>query len=31
LGAAVYFINNKDAGSVKLTFYLCLVPNDTFD
>jgi len=31
LGAAVYFLTNKDAGSVKLIFYLCLVPSDTFD
>jgi hypothetical protein len=31
MGAAVYFLNNKNAGSVKLTFYLCLVPNDAFD
>lgn len=30
MGAAVYLLKNKDAGSVKLTFYLCLVSRDTF-
>jgi hypothetical protein len=25
MGAAIYFLKNKDTGSVKLTFYLCLV------
>ena len=30
MGAAVCFLKDKDAGSMKLTFYLCLVSNDTF-
>jgi len=25
MSAAVCFLSNKDAGSVKVTFYLCLV------
>jgi hypothetical protein len=30
MGAAVYFLKNKDAGNVKLTSCLCLVSSDTF-